>query len=187
MSESAQQFWSRVGVGEDPEGVQWPQGGTEGGGGRGRRGTNAHVGVVGQGQVGWERVGQVAGGRRVAHHVGVERRVCRVRPGHGQALPLVLHPAVLEPNLREEGRRQLSPATSPLCPIVDTEDQPLPREGAGRSGSSEPGLAPALPPRGSYYHIRRDQLNPYKSTGRPNGAAFLGCLFSCSSCWSLSY
>lgn len=116
MSESAQQFWSRVRVGEDPEGVQRPQGATEGGGGGGRCGADAHVGVVGQGQVGREWVRQVPGGRRVAHHVRIKRRVGRVRPGHGQALPLVLHPAVLEPNLRTEERREPSPAAAPLRP-----------------------------------------------------------------------
>lgn len=83
MSEGAQQFWSRVRVGQDPEGVQRPQGGTEGGGGRGRCGADAHVGVVGQGQVGREWVRQVPGGCRVAHHVRIKRRVGRVRPGHG--------------------------------------------------------------------------------------------------------
>lgn len=57
MSEGAQQFWSRVGVGQDPEGVQRPQRGTEGGSGGGRCGADAHGGVVGQGQVGWEWVG----------------------------------------------------------------------------------------------------------------------------------
>lgn len=111
MSEGAQQFWSRVWVGEDPEGVQRPQGGTEGGGGRGRCGADAHVGVVGQRQVGREWVRQVPGGCRVAHHVRIERRVGRVRPGHGQALPLVLHPPVLEPHLRGyKAQRGLSSA-----------------------------------------------------------------------------
>lgn len=110
VPEGAEQFWSRVGVREHPKGVQRPQRGAERGGGGGRGGPDAHVGVVGQGQVGREGVGQVARGRRVAHHVGVKRRVRRVRPGHGQALPLVLHPAVLEPHLPREGRPQPSPA-----------------------------------------------------------------------------
>lgn len=177
MPEGAQQFWSRIGVGEDPEGVQRPQGGTEGSGGRGRCGSDAHVGVVGQGQVGRERVGQIAGGRRVAHHVGIKRRVGRVRPGHGQALPLVLHPAVLEPNLRGEGRREPSRPAAPLRPAAGTG--PCPGSGAGGSGSAGEGRpAPALAPRGSCHRVRRDRLSPYKSTGRPSGAALLGCLFS---------
>lgn len=131
MPEGAQQFWSRVGMREDPEGVQRPQRGTEGSGGRGRRGADAHVGVVGQGQVRRERVGQIAGSRRVAHHVRVKRRVGRMRPGHGQALPLVLHPAVLEPNLRGEGRREPSPATAPLRTTASTGPCPCPCPGTG--------------------------------------------------------
>jgi len=143
MPEGAQQFWSRVGVGEDPEGVQRPQRGAEGSGGRGRGGADAHVGVVGQGQVGGEGVGQVAGGRGVAHHVGIERRVGRVRPGHGQALPLVLHPAVLEPNLRGEGRREPSPAAAPLRPAAGPGPCPRSsrRRGAGASPRSRRGLS----------------------------------------------
>ena len=35
----------------------------------------------------------------MVHHVGVEGGVGRVRPRHGQTLPLVLHSAVLEPHL----------------------------------------------------------------------------------------
>lgn len=116
VPEGAEQLRPRVRVGQDSEGVQRPQGAAEGSGGRGRGGPDAHVGVVGQGQVGWEGVGQVAGGGRVAHHVGVERRVRRVRPGHGQALPFVLHPPVLEPHLQREGRPQPSPAAAAHLP-----------------------------------------------------------------------
>lgn len=101
VPEGAEQFGSGVGLRQDSEGLQRPERGAEGGGGGGGGGggAQAHVGVVGQGQVGRERVGQVARGRRVAHHVGVKGRVGRVGPGHGQALPLVLHPAILEPHL----------------------------------------------------------------------------------------
>lgn len=162
MSEGAQQFWSRVRVGEDPEGVQRPQGGAEGGGGRGRRGADAHVGVVGQGQMGREWIRQVPGGCRVAHHVRIKRRIGRVRPGHGQTLPLVLHPAVLEPNLRVEERREPSPAAAPLRLAVG---RPQSQAGAADVGLSagERRPAPALPPRGSCHHVRRDQLSPYKN------------------------
>lgn len=47
----------------------------------------------------------------MAHHVAVEGRVCGVGPRHGQALALVLHPAVLEPHLghgKDTGRQTLT-------------------------------------------------------------------------------
>lgn len=64
-----------------------------------------------------EGVGQAARGRRVGHHVGVEAGVGRVRPGHGQALSLVLHPPVLEPHLRgETSTAWISTAPRPSAP-----------------------------------------------------------------------
>lgn len=99
MPEGAQQLGPLVGVRQHPEGVQGAQRAGERRGGRGRAGPDPQGRVVRQGQVGRERVGQVPGGCGVAHHVGVEGRVRRVRPRHGQTLALVFHPAVLEPHL----------------------------------------------------------------------------------------
>lgn len=85
--------------------------------------------------MGREWIGQVPGGCRVAHHVRVKRRVGRVRPGHGQALPLVLHPAVLEPNLRTEERREPSPAAARSawpCSQGGAADVGLPESGDRR-------------------------------------------------------
>lgn len=141
VPEGAEQLRPRVRVGQDAEGVQRPQRGAEGSGGRGRGGPDAHVGVVGQGQVGWEGVGKVAGGGRVAHHVGVERRVRRVRPGHGQALPLVLHPPVLEPHLRREGRPQPSPAAAAHLPH-SSRLRAWPSPGTAPHGRADAGAGP---------------------------------------------
>lgn len=100
VPEGAQELRPLVGMGQDPEAVQRAQRVRERGscGGRGRPDTQG--GVVGQGEVGREGVGQVPRGGGVAHHVGVEGRVGGVGPRHGQALALVFHPAVLEPHLQ---------------------------------------------------------------------------------------
>ena len=99
VSEGAQELRPLVRVGQHPEAVQGAQWVGEMSGGRSRASTDTQVGVVRQRQVGWEGVGQVPGGGRVAHHVCVEGRVGGVRPRHGQTLALVFHPAVLKPHL----------------------------------------------------------------------------------------
>lgn len=100
VSERAQQLRPLVGVGQHSETVQGAQGVGERCGGRSGASSDTQVGVVRQRQVRWEGVGQVPSGRCVAHHVGVEGRICGVRPRHGQTLALVFHPAVLKPHLR---------------------------------------------------------------------------------------
>lgn len=99
VSEGTQELRPLVGVRQHPEAVEGAQGIGERGGGRGRGRPDTQVGVVRQRQVGREGVGQVARGRRVAHHVCVEGRVGWVGPRHGQTLALVFHPAVLKPHL----------------------------------------------------------------------------------------
>lgn len=73
------------------------------------------------------------------------------------------------------GRGQARAVTHPPPPYR----RPLPRRDTGGSaaaGGRRP--APALAPRGCCHHVRKDQLSPYKSAGRPSGAALRGCLFS---------
>lgn len=102
VSEGAQQLRPRVRVRQHPEAVEGAQGVGGERGGRGRRtSSDAQVGVIRQRQVRRERVGQVPRGRRMAHHIGVEGRVGRVRPRHGQTLAFVLHPPVLKPDLEQ--------------------------------------------------------------------------------------
>ena len=109
VPEGAEQLGPLVRMRQHPEAVEGPQGACERrGGGGGRAGPDPQVGVVVERQVGRERVGEVPRGGRVAHHVGVEGGVGGVRPRHGEALALVLHPAVLEPHLQRIGGGTMS-------------------------------------------------------------------------------
>lgn len=73
--------------------------------GGGRRGQSQGVGMVVEGEVREvgrdEGVRQAGGGRGAAHQERPQRVDEGVRPWQGVSLAFVLHPPVLEPNLRE--------------------------------------------------------------------------------------
>lgn len=68
--------------------------------------------VVGEGQVRYvgrdEGVRQAGGGGGSAHQERPQRVDQGVRPGQGVSLAFVLHPSVLEPNLRRSEARRRS-------------------------------------------------------------------------------
>lgn len=75
----------------------------------------------------------------------------------------------------ERGGKSRHPSRHPAPRDSRHRPLPPPRGGSRPAGDRRP--APGPPPRGSCHHVRRDQLNPYKSTERFSGALLLGCLF----------